>query len=75
MNHLNHDLTLSVFHSEKLFKNAADLIVSQGYRDVGYEYVIIDDCWMEMKRDSDGRLVADRKRFPSGIKALADYVS
>lgn len=35
----------------------------------------IDDCWLEMERDSTtGQLVADKKRFPSGIKALADYV-
>lgn len=57
-----------------MFKNAADLIVSQGYKEVGYEYVIIDDCWMEMERDNNSRLVPDKKRFPSGIKALADYV-
>jgi hypothetical protein len=48
--------------------------VSEGYKDAGYEYVNIDDCWMEKERDADGRLVADRKRFPNGIKALSDYV-
>lgn len=52
----------------------ADLMVSEGYKDVGYEYVNVDDCWMEFERSSDGRLVADRKRFPNGMKALADYV-
>lgn len=62
--------------SEQLFKNAADYIVSDGYKDVGYEYVIIDDCWMEKERDPiTKKLVPDRKRFPNGIKALADYVS
>lgn len=51
-------------------------MVSEGYKDAGYEYVIIDDCWMEMKRDPiTNELVADRKRFPNGIKHLADYVS
>lgn len=53
----------------------ADLMVSEGYKDVGYEYVNVDDCWMEFNRSSDGRLVADRKRFPNGMKALADYVT
>lgn len=49
---------------------------SEGYLEAGYQYIIIDDCWMEMKRDPDSnKLVADRDRFPSGIKALADYVS
>jgi Alpha galactosidase A len=67
-------LTTFLF-SENLFRRTADLMVSEGYKDAGYEYVNIDDCWMEKERDSDGRLVADRKRFPNGIKALSDYVS
>lgn len=46
------------------------------YKKVGYEYVIIDDCWFENERDSmTNELVGDRKRFPNGIRALADYVS
>lgn len=53
----------------------ADLMVSEGYKDVGYEYVNVDDCWMEFNRSSDGNLVADRTRFPNGMKALADYVT
>ena len=53
----------------------ADHIVSDGYKDAGYEYVSIDDCWLARERDSKGRLQPDPERFPSGIKALADYVS
>jgi len=53
----------------------ADLLVSEGYDKVGYKYVIIDDCWMTHNRTADGKLQADEKRFPHGIKALADYVS
>ena len=53
----------------------ADLIVSDGYQDVGYTYVNIDDCWLTHERDRYGRLQADPERFPSGIKAIADYVS
>lgn len=50
-------------------------MVSGGFKDAGYEYVIIDDCWLEKERDPVTKeLVADRKRFPSGMKALADYV-
>ncbi|MED6119973.1 hypothetical protein PIB30_016774, partial [Stylosanthes scabra] len=33
-----------------------------------------DDCWGELNRDSQGNLVAKASTFPSGIKALADYV-
>ena len=53
----------------------ADRLVADGYREAGYVYVNIDDCWAAMQRDSDGRLQADPQRFPSGIKFLADYVS
>ncbi|GFR91502.1 alpha-N-acetylgalactosaminidase, partial [Elysia marginata] len=60
--------------SEQLYKRQADLMVSEGYRDVGYEYVNIDDCWPTKTRDTDGKLVADPDRFPSGIKALSRYM-
>ncbi|XP_054289419.1 alpha-N-acetylgalactosaminidase-like [Macrosteles quadrilineatus] len=60
--------------SEKLFRNVTDLMVSEGYADAGYKYVIIDDCWLANTRDKDGKLQPDPLRFPSGIKALADYV-
>ena len=43
-------------------------------QDVGYTYVNIDDCWLDHERDRFGRLQPDKERFPSGIKALADYV-
>jgi alpha-galactosidase len=59
--------------SEILIKEAADEMVSTGMRDAGYQYIVIDDCW-QIKRDSMGFIVADPERFPSGIKALADYV-
>lgn len=32
-----------------------------------------DDCWME-KRDASGRIVPFANKFPSGMKALADYI-
>lgn len=61
--------------SEWLFKNVTDHFVSDGYKEAGYEYVIIDDCWLEKERDPvTNELVPDRKRFPSGLKALADYI-
>ncbi len=59
--------------SEQLIKDAADSLVASGMKDAGYQYVVIDDCW-QVSRAADGTIVADRERFPSGIKALADYV-
>lgn len=63
-------------NSEDLFKSAVDFMVDEGYKAAGYEYVIIDDCWMEWERDSQTKkLVPDRKRFKRGMKDLANYVS
>lgn len=63
------------FFSEQLFMKAADLLVTEGYAELGYQYVIVDDCWLDKNRSVNGKLQADKKRFPSGIKALSDYVS
>ena len=59
--------------NENLIKEIADAMVSSGMKDAGYEYVIIDDCW-QVSRDSAGNIQADPEKFPSGIKALADYI-
>jgi alpha-galactosidase len=59
--------------SEDLVKSAADAMVSSGMKDAGYQYIVIDDCW-QVSRDANGNIVSDAKKFPSGIKALADYV-
>lgn len=53
----------------------ADIVVSEGYANVGYEYINVDDCWLEKERNQYGELVADRSRFPRGMKSLSDYVS
>lgn len=60
--------------SERLIKEMADLLVSEGYLASGYEYLIVDDCWLNHSRDANGKLMPDLKRFPSGIRNLADYV-
>ena len=59
--------------NEKLIKEIADAMVTSGMKGAGYEYIVIDDCW-QIKRDSNGNIIPDPERFPSGIKALADYV-
>ncbi len=59
--------------NEQLIRETADAMVSSGMKDAGYEYIVIDDCWA-VSRDDEGNIIADPKRFPSGIKALADYV-
>ncbi len=59
--------------SESLIKGVADTFVSSGMAAVGYQYVNIDDCWMN-GRDSSGNLQWDTSKFPSGIPSLATYV-
>ena len=58
---------------ERLLRETADAMVRLGMKDAGYQYLNIDDCW-HGQRDADGNIQPDRKRFPSGMKALADYV-
>jgi alpha-galactosidase len=60
--------------NEKLIKDVADAFVKDGYKEAGYKYIIIDDCWSLKQRDADGNLVPDPAKFPGGMKALADYV-
>ncbi|MDR7267420.1 alpha-galactosidase [Pelomonas saccharophila] len=59
--------------SEQLLRQQADAMAASGMKDAGYQYIVIDDCWQK-SRDADGNIQADPERFPSGIKALADYV-
>jgi alpha-galactosidase len=67
-NHFNCDI------NETLIRETADAMVSSGMRDAGYQYVVIDDCWMASERNPDGSLPPDPKKFPGGMKALADDV-
>ena len=55
--------------------STADLMESEGYLEAGYDILSVDDCWMVQRRTKDGVLLADDQRFPSGMKALADYVN
>ncbi|WP_373056531.1 glycoside hydrolase family 27 protein [Zunongwangia sp. H14] len=59
--------------NEQVIKDAADAMVESGMKDAGYEYIIIDDCW-HGQRDENGFIHEDEEKFPSGMKALVDYV-
>lgn len=59
--------------SEDVIRGIADVMVSSGLRDAGYTYINIDDCW-HGQRNADGFIEVDAQKFPSGMKALADYV-
>ena len=59
--------------NEQLIRQTADAMVSSGMKDAGYQYVNVDDCW-HGSRDEQGFIRPDPQRFPSGMKALADYI-
>ncbi len=69
--------------TDKMMREAADIMVSSGMADVGYQYVNIDDCWMNAKKHSDpmrvgplrdeqGNIVPNR-HFPD-MKGMTDYI-
>lgn len=60
--------------NEKLIFETADAMVEAGLPRMGYEYLVIDDCWSLRERDENERLVPDPGKFPNGMKAVADYV-
>jgi len=59
--------------NEKLIKDIADQMVSLGLVDAGYVYLNLDDGW-HGERDAQGFIHEDPEKFPSGMKALADYL-
>lgn len=67
-NTIGHDI------NEETVMKIADIMASEGYKEAGYEYVIIDDCWLLRERDEEGKLVPDPEKFPHGMKYLSDYV-
>jgi len=59
---------------ERKIRQIADAMVDSGMRDAGYTYLVLDDGWMAAERDSNGNLAADPNKFPSGMKAIGDYI-
>lgn len=61
--------------SETLLQQTANLIVDYGLKDLGYHYVILDDCWSVGRNGSDNNtLIADPEKFPNGMKKVADDI-
>lgn len=59
--------------SEQVIREIADAMVSTGMAKAGYDHIFIDDGW-QGGRDNKNNIIPDPQKFPSGIKALADYL-
>lgn len=60
--------------NEKVVMESADTLIETGLADAGYNYIVIDDCWLLRERDENGRMVPDPAKFPHGMKYVSDYV-
>jgi len=60
--------------NETIIFELADAMVNSGLREFGYIYLNIDDGYLIPGRDQNGNLIPDSKKFPNGIKHVADYV-
>lgn len=49
-----------------------ELLISLGFRDLGYDIVLLDDAMTELKRAADGSLVENKSKFPKGLQKLSD---
>lgn len=59
--------------NESLIKEITEAMIAAGMYGVGYEYVVIDDYW-HGGRDAQGNLYPDPVKFPSGMRALSDFI-
>src|SRR3954451_20532397 len=59
---------------EDVIKAEVDAMANSGLRNAGYTYFVIDGGWKPSSRDADGNLIPDPKKFPHGMKPIADYV-
>lgn len=65
------------FYADKITENdirgIADAMSANGLLQAGFNYIFIDDGW-QGGRDNKNNILPDPKKFPSGMKALCDYV-
>ena len=58
---------------DRQIRATAQAMVDSGMKALGFEWVVIDDCW-HPTRDANGTLVPHPAYFPHGIKPVADFV-
>ena len=63
--------------SEDVFIGVAEKLTSLGLKDLGYQYVNIDDCWSDKTKRRDPvtqEIIPDYKKFPRGINHTAAQI-
>lgn len=60
--------------SEAIVRQVTDMFHDNGLYEAGWNTVMMDDLWQARERAADGKPQPDAKRFPNGLKPLADYV-
>lgn len=61
--------------NEALIKALADKLVSSGLKDLGYNYLCLDDGYQSPRaRDENGNPEWNKTKFPSGMKSLGEYI-
>ncbi len=60
--------------NEGLIKSQADAMVSKGLKKVGFDHINIDDGFFGGRNEETGELLINPKRFPHGLKPVADYI-
>ena len=59
--------------NETLINDTINYLVSTGLKDLGYNYMNLDDCWQKSRNNETKVIIPDADKFPNGIKPLADY--
>ena len=65
--------TFALNINEQLIRQQADAMHTSGLQEAGFKYVNIDDGYWD-GRGQDGHLRLNTKLFPSGMRALVDYI-
>lgn len=60
-------------YNEQSIRDQADALAASGMRDLGYKYVLVQEC-IAPAREASGELILDPVRFPHGMKSLVDYI-
>ena len=60
--------------NESTVQATALALKTTGLRGAGYTYVNLDDCYIKSRDKATGKLLPDPTTFPSGMRALSDFV-